>query len=213
MSDNGPEEAERILWGTRQLAAHFDVPKQVVQKAVREGRIPGSAMVLGRWVFDREVTLASWSPAASRVEDEGRHHGTDPIRKGQFGKGNTRGVASGGGRPKRVFEEKFLRVLVQNVREEDWVEIIAKAVELAKEGNRSARKWLSDYLIGVPVRRVEAKVDVTTRKGFEAGERAAAIQALLQQAQEREEAKIVDAVLREAPIDVDSENINAVDSI
>jgi len=44
---------------------------------------------------------------------------------------------------------------------EAWAAIIERAVADAKEGDKDARKWLSDYAVGQPVQRQE--VDLGTR--------------------------------------------------
>jgi hypothetical protein len=62
------------------------------------------------------------------------------------------------GRPPKPKEEKFYKTTLSAVTLSDWREIVKKAVEQAKRGNPSARKWLSDYLIGPP----QQKVDVTS---------------------------------------------------
>ena len=64
--------------------------------------------------------------------------------KGQFVDGNP----GGPGRPPRVIENEYLKVFTENVSLDDWGEIIAKTVELAKDGDNAARSWLSDRLIG-----------------------------------------------------------------
>lgn len=72
--------------------------------------------------------------------------------KGRFLKG-----ASGNpkGRNPAPKEEKFYSVMIGTVSLKDWREIVAKAVEQAKRGNTAARKWLSDYLMGVPKQQVD----------------------------------------------------------
>lgn len=42
------------------------------------------------------------------------------------------------------------------VTEKDWIEIIQKAVAQAKEGDRNARQWISDYL-AVPAAKLQAQ--------------------------------------------------------
>ena len=72
--------------------------------------------------------------------------------KGRFVKGGK----GGPGRPKRAVEEKYLRSLRARVKLQDWRAIVDKAVQLAiQEGDWRARQWLSDYLIGKPVQRLE----------------------------------------------------------
>ena len=62
------------------------------------------------------------------------------------------------GRPSKPKEEKFHKVTLSAVSLSDWREIVKKAVEQAKRGNPSARKWLSDYLLGPP----QQKLDLTS---------------------------------------------------
>ena len=78
----------------------------------------------------------------------------DRNNSGQFVKGHP----GGPGRPPKPKEEKFYKTTLSAVTLTDWREIVKKAVEQAKRGNPSARKWLSDYLIGPP----QQKVDVTS---------------------------------------------------
>lgn len=59
------------------------------------------------------------------------------------------------GRPAKKREERFLEVTLEACTFEDWRRVVTKAVELAKRGDATARKWLSDYLIGPPVQRQE----------------------------------------------------------
>lgn len=73
--------------------------------------------------------------------------------KGRFVKGSSGNPL---GRAKRKTEEDFLAALSKRVSLKDWVAIIDKAIELAKsDGDWRARQWLSDYLIGKPVQRLE----------------------------------------------------------
>lgn len=72
-------------------------------------------------------------------------------RGGKFTKGNS----GGPGRPKKEREEKFLEITLNACTYKDWRAIIKKAVEQAKRGNPQARKFLADYLIGLPKQRHE----------------------------------------------------------
>lgn len=60
-------------------------------------------------------------------------------RKGQSG--------NPAGRPKRVKEAEYLRLLNQQVTATCWVRIIDKAIKQALEGDAKAREWLSRYLL------------------------------------------------------------------
>jgi hypothetical protein len=70
-----------------------------------------------------------------------------PFKPGQSGNPN--------GRPKKAREERFLEITLSAVSFADWKEIIQKAVVQAKRGDSTARKWLSDYLIGHPIQKHE----------------------------------------------------------
>jgi len=67
--------------------------------------------------------------------------------KGQFKKGTSGNPA---GRPKREREMRFYEITLSACTFADWRQIVKKAVDQAKRGDAQARKWLSDYLIGVP---------------------------------------------------------------
>lgn len=47
-------------------------------------------------------------------------------------------------------EDIFLTRLKEAITKKDWDAIVMKAVEQAKNGDRFARKWLSDLAIGPP---------------------------------------------------------------
>lgn len=68
-----------------------------------------------------------------------------------FKKGNP----GGPGRPKKSTEDKYLRRLSASVNMRDWESIIDRAIYDAKKGDTAARKWLADYLVGLPVQRME----------------------------------------------------------
>lgn len=70
--------------------------------------------------------------------------------KGKFKEGNP----GGPGRPPKEREAKFLEVTLSAVTFKDWEEIVKKAVAQAKRGDSTARKWLGDYLVGVPVQKI-----------------------------------------------------------
>lgn len=70
---------------------------------------------------------------------------------GKFAKGNE----GGPGRPKKEREQRFYEITLSTVTFEDWKAIVEKAVTDAKRGDATARKWLSDYLMGQPVQRTE----------------------------------------------------------
>ena len=188
-----PKDVEEA-WTSKDLALHFGVPYQTVTKAANRGSIPGCSKVLGRYLFDPKEAL-KWEPAALTVTPGELARGP----QGKFQKGNAFGVGNRGGRPSRAVELQFLSTLVDTVAPEDWVAIIMKAVEQAKAGEWRARAWLSNYLLGTPIRRVQVEADITARQEFSVGEQAAGILAILNNARQRaEEARIVDAEMTDA---------------
>lgn len=72
--------------------------------------------------------------------------------RGRFVKGVYKG---GPGRPPKEREVKYYDLTVSSIAQEDWQEIVARAIKDAKRGDSTARKWLGDYVIGQPVSRVE----------------------------------------------------------
>jgi len=60
----------------------------------------------------------------------------------------------GPGRPPKEREKRYLEITLSTCTFEDWGAIVAKATEQAKRGDATARKWLSDYLLGTPVQHI-----------------------------------------------------------
>jgi hypothetical protein len=59
------------------------------------------------------------------------------------------------GRPKRTeHAERLYSILQTELTAERWRDIVLKAVDQAKKGDKAARKWLSDYGIGTPEQRM-----------------------------------------------------------
>jgi len=54
------------------------------------------------------------------------------------------------GRPPKVKNEPYLIALKDCLSIPDWEAIVQRAITDAKKGDRHARKWLSDYLLGPP---------------------------------------------------------------
>ena len=73
-------------------------------------------------------------------------------KSGKFQKGVSGNPA---GRPRKEREDRFYEITASSVTSEDWKDIVLKAVALAKRGDTAARKWLSDYLMGTPVSKLE----------------------------------------------------------
>ena len=63
-------------------------------------------------------------------------------KNGRFTKGNP----GGPGRPPKEREQRYYEIAMNTVTFKDWKEIIKRAVNDAKRGDSTARKWLSDYL-------------------------------------------------------------------
>lgn len=59
------------------------------------------------------------------------------------------------GRPKRETERAYLEILKSVCTPARWQKICEVAVVHAEDGDKDARKWVSDNLIGVPVQRTE----------------------------------------------------------
>ncbi len=68
------------------------------------------------------------------------------------------GAPKSPGRPRRAVEEKYHQILVGKVSEADWRAIVEKAVKQAKRGDRDARNFLANYLLGKP----HESLDVTS---------------------------------------------------
>jgi len=68
--------------------------------------------------------------------------------KGRFVPGNT--ASKGHGRPPKEREERFYEITLNAVTYKDWDAIVKKARDQALRGDAVARKWLSDFLVGVP---------------------------------------------------------------
>jgi len=67
------------------------------------------------------------------------------------------------GRKPRAREEKYYEITMSACTFADWAKIVGKAVEQAKRGDATARKWLSDYLVGVPETPLSGGVEIVVR--------------------------------------------------
>ena len=72
--------------------------------------------------------------------------------KGRFVKGIS---GNPNGRASKEREVQYRDILVSTITIDRWKKIIVKAAEQAERGDSVARKWLADYLIGVPVQKTE----------------------------------------------------------
>lgn len=77
---------------------------------------------------------------------------TERDENGRFVKGQS---GNPNGRPPKERSEKYYLITMTACTYKDWEAIVKKAVEQSKRGNPTARKWLSDYLIGPPTQRLE----------------------------------------------------------
>jgi len=57
------------------------------------------------------------------------------------------GCKSGPGRPSRASELAYLNATLATVTIQDWVQVIQKALDQAKEGDARARDFLASYLL------------------------------------------------------------------
>lgn len=163
------------------LALYWGVTRSSVHRAALRGTIPGchKDSPTGDYYFDKEVVLAEWVPPRLKSWAEN-------LRKPGALIAGTAGLRVEEG--KKALQDAAiarlhdLHILVSS---EDWSRIITAAVDQAVEGDWRARKWLGDYLMGPPVQRVEAEIEVKTKQSFSDEMRSQAIQALLEQARER----------------------------
>lgn len=186
--------AEKEILSVDELAAYWGVTPGSIRTAAWKGTIPGAFRRKGIYVFDREVVLAEWVPSKVRSWAASLNLPAVPIA------GNS-GLKIEGGRKSlqdaAIARLHDLHVLVTSKK---WATIILKAVDDAVLGDWRARKWLGDYLMGPPVQRVEAEVDVKDSRSFSDEMRSQAVEALLAQSSARQ---VVDVTPR--PIETQDE--------
>lgn len=85
----------------------------------------------------------------------------DRDSKGRFVRENKAAIGNKGGRPRRAVEERYLSGLTEAISDSEWNRIIRKAVSQALQGDRYAREWLANYLIGRPTQYENIQVDQT----------------------------------------------------
>ncbi len=71
---------------------------------------------------------------------------------GRFSPGNQ----GGPGRRPREIEQEYLRTMASVVDAVAWQAIVERAADDAVAGDPKARAWLSGYLLGQPIARIEA---------------------------------------------------------
>ena len=67
------------------------------------------------------------------------------------------------GATQKSLAKAFETVLLAKVTEEVWGKIFDRAIEQAKEGDKDARKWLTDYYVGPPIQRASVDMQVRAR--------------------------------------------------
>ena len=105
---------------------------------------------------NKQVTLLSKdNPPTTTITTETR---SVVLRddKGRLLKG-TKGISPG--RPKRTTEHAYLHTLQRECTLDVWADITRQAITDALSGDRHARKWLSDYLLGPPIQRLAAQIE------------------------------------------------------
>ena len=89
---------------------------------------------------------------------------TERDEKGRFVNGN--GASRGHGRPPKEREDRYYEITMSACTFKDWEAIIKKAVDQAKRGDGVARKWLSDFLVGVPTKSIDVTTGGEKLKGY-----------------------------------------------
>ena len=74
--------------------------------------------------------------------------------RGRFQKGH---ALAGPGRPYERREREYLKAMVEVVTENHWRGITIRAWQDALKGDRHARAWLSDYILGKPLQIFELR--------------------------------------------------------
>lgn len=94
--------------------------------------------------------------------------------------GSTANPGKPKGRPPKVVEETYLQAFTEVVTLPEMRQIIRTALRQAKKGDKDARKWLTDYIVGPPVQRVlDPALVVNPYAGMSAEELKATAQAVL----------------------------------
>ena len=73
------------------------------------------------------------------------------------------GLIRGTGVHRRT-ESDYMGVLLDTVSLDDWREVVAAALELAKQGDPAARAWLAQYLVGKPEAKAPTPLTVVVQQ-------------------------------------------------
>ena len=77
--------------------------------------------------------------------------------------GKKRSIIQGTSRHRRT-EHDYMSVLLDVVTLDDWREVVAGALQAAKEGNQQARVWLAQYLVGKSEARAPTPIHVISEE-------------------------------------------------
>ena len=78
-------------------------------------------------------------------------------KNGRFVKGHS---GNPSGRAPKSREQRYYEITMSACTYADWEKIVKKAADQAKRGDAQARKWLSDYLVGVPEQPVTGAINI-----------------------------------------------------
>lgn len=171
----------------RGLANYYKISKDTVSAAHKRGEIPGSFETLGRLVFEFAVAK-NWVPHEAVAK--GQLAPIDGKGTPKFVKENTMSKLGIAPRRKRTYRYPKISkkdaalyndTLVEVLTQEKWRSIVERAVEEAEAGGpdgHRARVWLGNYVLGRPVERIKAEIDLNVRQSFTPVQRADAIRAL-----------------------------------
>lgn len=68
------------------------------------------------------------------------------------------------GRSPKERELRYYEITMQACTYKEWKAIVKRAVQDALRGDASARRWLSEYLIGKPEENIEAGLEILIRR-------------------------------------------------
>ena len=85
----------------------------------------------------------------------------DRLANGKFAPGNK---ANKRALPAEV-ELEYRKIIMRQCTPDQWAQICDKAIEQARGGDRYARDWLTNYLIGKPIQTVRQVVDKRSISG------------------------------------------------
>lgn len=178
----------------QELAAYYGVNKDVIRRANIKGYIPGAMTVVGRPVFNF-AEAKHWVPHESvlRAKIAKEEGFVNPENSKLFAKGNvmaardlthSRRVAGQAvSKLTRREAKQYNLIMRERLTPEKWANIVDRAIEEAEAGGRdghSARTWLGNYVMGRPVERIRAEVDLNVREEYTPAQRADALRSLLQ---------------------------------